>query len=580
MKPASVFGLLVLLAAVFAADGYSEVVPRGEKLHRLRPHDLYRGPQRMAETIPGTLQENPARPSFSLDDWPNIRINSDQTVNVQNEEMACISPLDSNIMVAVWRDFRLGYRRVGVGYSHDGGETWTDALFPVMFYTHQSDPVLIVDAEGVFSAMMIAYDRNEPNGEDGLLQVSSYDGGVTWRDSVFAANAVQPPGFEDKEMLTADISGSIYHGSRYCVWAHFYGEGDVYDSTHIWLTYQRPGELYSDPVVISSVTSNQWPNVAVGAEGEVYVSWGSYAHGGLKFARSTDGGQTFTEEQFLRSMRFVGANVNPDLLIFSYGVMATDVTDGLHRGRLYMVYTDALPDYSETDIFFMYSDDHGDNWTTPVRLNDDDVPYAADQFHPWLTVDERGRVWAAFYDRRNDPDNLLMDVYFTVSIDGGETWRANQRITSVSCDPGAGSLDAGLIGEYIGWHACHDKALAVWTDTRLGNQDIFTTVIDSLFIDDAADEILPVVPRRLSLAAYPNPTNSRVNLTYTVPSPGKTELTVYNTLGRTVHRSQLDARAGGEHTASLDMSGFSSGLYLAVLSARGESAAAKILLVR
>jgi len=142
---------------------------------------------------------------------------------------------------------------------------------------------------------------------------------------------------------------------------------------------------------------------------------------------------------------FLNADINPSLLIFAYGAMACDLFNGPHRGRLYMVYTDATGTLSETDIFFIHSDDDGVTWSDRRQLNDDPDSLTVDQFHPWISVDEQGRVWVLFYDRRNDPvNNLLMDTYFTVSTDGGSTWRANERISTASSDPGGGSLNAGL----------------------------------------------------------------------------------------------------------------------------------------
>ena len=41
-------------------------------------------------------------------DVSNIRLNTDATSELQNEQMIWVSPTDSNIVMAVWRDFRLG----------------------------------------------------------------------------------------------------------------------------------------------------------------------------------------------------------------------------------------------------------------------------------------------------------------------------------------------------------------------------------------------------------------------------------------------------------------------------------------
>ncbi|MCH9031758.1 MAG: hypothetical protein IIB00_05805, partial [candidate division Zixibacteria bacterium] len=62
----------------------------------------------------------------SLAPPPNIRITDIPQLN--NEEQVFISPVDSNIIIANWRDFRLGFRQIGIGRSIDGGQTWIDTL--------------------------------------------------------------------------------------------------------------------------------------------------------------------------------------------------------------------------------------------------------------------------------------------------------------------------------------------------------------------------------------------------------------------------------------------------------------------
>ena len=57
---------------------------------------------------------------------PNVKLNSDFSPYLQNEEQVWINLTDSLNVIADWRDFRLGHRRVGVGMSSDGGATWYD----------------------------------------------------------------------------------------------------------------------------------------------------------------------------------------------------------------------------------------------------------------------------------------------------------------------------------------------------------------------------------------------------------------------------------------------------------------------
>src|SRR5262249_23480082 len=55
-------------------------------------------------------------------DYPQIRLNTDDTTQLQNEQQIVVDKTNPDNLVACWRDFRLGYRQVGVGYSFDGGD--------------------------------------------------------------------------------------------------------------------------------------------------------------------------------------------------------------------------------------------------------------------------------------------------------------------------------------------------------------------------------------------------------------------------------------------------------------------------
>jgi len=532
----------------------------------------WNGPPPLLSRMP---MEANARPGYlSLDEYDNFRINSDESGQVQNEEMVCVNPLNSNELVAVWRDFRYGYRRVGFGHSTDGGFTWQDNVFPQMYYPWQSDPVLTVDGNGVFWAMVITFD---PIGEDGLLAIRSTDGGQSWRDSSFFINN-DTVAFEDKEMLTVDNTNSPYHGTHYCVWTRFFGYPDT-DSTHIAIVHRRPDGT-SSPLYVSQTSSNQWANVAIGAEGEVYVSWISYAYRAVMFSRSADGGRIFSPEQSIANPLFTGAEINGEILIFSYGAMAVDQTDGPYRGRIYLVYTDMTPDSSETDVWLISSDDDGENWSARQRMDDEQETYPVDQFHPWITVDPLGRVWVVFYDRRNDRDNYLMDVYFTLSTDGGQTWRPNERVTTVSSDPRAGSMRAGLLGEYIGLCASADRAHIVWTDTRRRDQDVYGTVLDSVFVATGPFARMTVLPVEPTLEVFPNPTNSTAHLHYVLPQSGQTDLVLYNILGERVWSLPPSFAGAGSHRVALDLTNLATGFYIAQLHSNGGLAEVTLILAK
>ncbi len=54
----------------------------------------------------------------------NIKVNTDNTTQIQNEQQIVINPTDTLNFVADRRDFRLGYRQVCHAASLDGGIDW------------------------------------------------------------------------------------------------------------------------------------------------------------------------------------------------------------------------------------------------------------------------------------------------------------------------------------------------------------------------------------------------------------------------------------------------------------------------
>lgn len=422
----------------------------------------------------------------------NIRVNNDTTTELQNEEQIVMNPKDTTNLVAVWRDFRLGYRQVAYGYSFDGGLTWHQDLFIEPQYTRDSDPGLTVDTAGNFYAVILSFETtDEPNG---LFVYKSTDGGTSWSGPTTVINGV-PDAFEDKELIACDRSGGQYTGHLYVVWTRFW-------TTHILLSRSTDeGNSFEPPVQVSDSDGVQWPVPCVGANSEVYVAWVNFTPGSIRFDRSTDGGQTFGSDITVQDVSFVADYINGDILVYSFPAMDADISGGPFHGHIYCAYMDYSSGYTDTDIYFTRSTDDGMTWSQRARINDDPLNNGCDQFHPWLTVAPDGSITVVFFDRRLDSQNLLMDLYMTNSTDGGDTWSVNGRITTESSDPTAGSQvspkrtrmrptrthapvilagRAGLLGEYIGVTASSlDDIHPIWTDTRYGHQDAFVGVRDT-----------------------------------------------------------------------------------------------------
>jgi hypothetical protein len=504
----------------------------------------------------------------------NWRINSDTTAEVQNEEQVVANPLDPDNLVAVWRDFRLGYRQVGVGYTFDGGVTWTDFLMDEPHYSRQSDPGITVDRFGNFYVVVLSYtgSTSEPNG---LFIQKSTDGGETWGGSVEVIDGV-PGVFEDKELIACDRTGGAHDGNLYVAWTRFGGITEIKSarSTDGGLGFQSPVQVSDDDGV-------QWPVPVVGSDGTYYVAWVSYWPSEIRIDRSFDGGATFGSDLTVAEVWTAQTEINGGISVFAFPAMDADITGGTYDGRLYIAYMDRNgPDF---DVFLTYSDDHGATWSSPLRINDDAVGNGCDQFHPWLCVSEDGAVNVIFYDRRNDPGNFLMDLYVAQSFDGGASFEPNRRVTTVSSNPTAGTGRAGLIGEYIGLAAPYSARLhPVWTDTREGHQDVYTSIIDTTFA--GVPDGTPVAG--LSLAGpAPNPFTGSTLASFRAAPGATVEVTVVDVGGRVVRRLRAVAREDGQGALAWDGTdqegrAVGSGVYFLRASDGSQTTVAKSVLLR
>jgi hypothetical protein len=277
-----------------------------------------------------------------------------------------------------------------------------------------------------------------------------------------------------------------------------------------------------------------WPHVAVGGGANVYVA--TYSGGNFAVFHSSDGGASFTAPDYNNSLGLPFFQQGGTVLPFGTALpdnfrtipVRDIVADPGHPGRLYVAASMAINngtlggDVDLGDIIFARSDDYGVTWqhmytvganpsylnalapaqrdnTLPVLNDDNGGQYlgfvstlqqlsnavVANQAMPSMAVDAQGRLTVIWYDSRRDPAGNtgnpggLLDVFGTISSDGGLTFTPNFRITNTAFDPNAGAFTNAngktdfFLGDAIGVAAVNGSAYAVWTDTRNGGQNIF-----------------------------------------------------------------------------------------------------------
>ncbi|MEW5922671.1 MAG: dockerin type I domain-containing protein [Candidatus Zixiibacteriota bacterium] len=453
---------------------------------------------------------------------PNYQISS-PSGEVQNEEQILFCPIDSTIIIANWRDFRLGYRQIGLGRSQLFPNFWQDSLIRPNFqiFLYQSDPAMAAANDGTMYLCHLDYVRSSLYDSSYISILKSTDKGISWTGP-YTVTDITGPWFEDKEFITVDRSpGSPYEGNLYCAWARYsaappYIEIMFARSTDGAQTFDEeivvgPGVQLVSPCSEMQLSAGQLAQPLVGSDASVYVFWVGRAQSlfapqcevyeAIKYARSTDGGVTFAEPEVIRPVYGNWDNVDGDITVYAAPAAAADISGGPFDGNLYIAYTcmdTSNIGYYDYNIEFVRSTTGGMTWDDKIYINDDYIGPEAmfDQFHPWLICNEEGTLIVLFYDQRNDPNHYKFDAYAAYSFDGGLTFTTNQRISEYSSDPDRlvptksdyvidsegetapytapmASSMAGLLAEYIGVAAFKDLIHAVWTDTRMGDQDVY-----------------------------------------------------------------------------------------------------------
>jgi hypothetical protein len=102
--------------------------------------------------------------------------------------------------------------------------------------------------------------------------------------------------------------------------------------------------------------------------------------------------------------------------------------------HLYVPYADQaqnLDPNDKADVFFVRSTDGGTNWTSGERVS---TVSTNDQWMPMIAIKPDGtKLLVAWYDRRNDAKNYLIDLYGrwgTIAVDGTVTFGTEFRVST------------------------------------------------------------------------------------------------------------------------------------------------------
>ena len=365
-------------------------------------------------------------------------------------------------------------------WSEDGGKNWQSQVLNSPYGVF-GDPVIVADALGNFYYAHLSDPEDKgwssPKLLDRIVVQKSTDGGKTYSEGTYCG--LRPPKDQDKQWLVTDPKTHAV----YCTWTEFdvYGSIDKdKDKSRILFSKSSDGGLtWTEALAINqfegdcedddNTTEGAVP--AVGPNGELYVCWAW--NNKLWFDRSIDGGKTWLKEDVVVATQPGGWTFDIPGLTRCNGmpVLVCDLSDGPHRGTLYVNWTDQRNGENDTDVWLAKSTNGGKSWSKPKRVNDDGKGHH--QFLTWLCVDQTtGYLYTIFYDRREYPDERT-DVFLAVSRDGGASF-VNRKISTTAFDPSK----LVFFGDYNHISAHDGVVRPIWTQLSKGTLSVWTAIID------------------------------------------------------------------------------------------------------
>jgi hypothetical protein len=349
----------------------------------------------------------------------------------------------------------------------DGGETWLRTLLPLADGAQlHADPMLAFDSRGVVHLAYIPVAAG--NRSLGIDVVRSMDGVATWSPPLRVSKAT---GRDDKVALVVDDSPrSALHDRVYVAW--------TWPSGGIFMVHSSDGgRSFTRPRLVDLATVSGL-DLAVSAEGIVYLAVNDGRHHAILVLRSTDGGRTFTSSVTVAPGRATWYTRQPsqcNRLSLVQASIATDRSDGPRRGWIYVTWSDydeggselcadaCKPDSScRTRVYCSRSTDEGRSWSSPLPIPEQQP--RSDRYFQWARTDrDDGALYVVYEDTRRDPLRYATDVYVSRSGDGGLSWGDPIRVSSASSDALGSTFQRG---DYQGLAVAQGHVYPAWSDYR------------------------------------------------------------------------------------------------------------------
>jgi hypothetical protein len=395
-------------------------------------------------------------------------VNVSNVNEIHSESFVAVNYADPSRLVAASNNIS-GSGRQKMFFSGDGGATWNSTELPLADgASFNSDPAVAWAPDGTAWSATLGIDLS---GGVKVQVFKSTTQGAAWA----FVKTVSTGTNNDKELMWIDTDpSSPFKGNIYVVWDEVGNGMRFARSTDNGATWSAVTNLSSDVAVGAHLTT--------GPAGELYVAWPDVQSRAIKVRKSNDGGATFAAVRTIATTHgqfdvSIPAMCSRNVLI--YVIVGVDRSSGTRRGNVYAAWDDrdgsaadpgcaGVTSTSNTNVYFSRSTDGGTTWSSPAIVGAN--PARTDQFNPWMDVDPTGgQIHTAYYDTRDDSTRHTANLFFIWSDDGGLTFKDERKVATAPTDETAAGADAGnQFGDYNGLAVYNSVSHPTWTDRRTG----------------------------------------------------------------------------------------------------------------
>ncbi|HEY3208479.1 MAG TPA: sialidase family protein [Actinomycetota bacterium] len=417
---------------------------------------------------------------------PNVNVS--RMAGNQAETTIAVNPTNPN-NIAVASNVQFG-AKLFKAYSTDGGRSWTTDLIADgdNLGVACCDPSMAFDE---FGNLFLTYLDSKAHL---VMMALSTDGGANFSflgsiRSLSKSADEHPPGSKTKAPVDQPTV-TTGAGTVWVDWKVFNGSHTSIEASGARVSGLGQVGAFSAPQRAPGSAEGNFGDVAIGPKGQVMVVYQDNipTEGPSNIWVNVDpdglGPQGFGSQIAVGTTNVGGFDFIPPQSRRSVDAetgLAWDRSGGQRTGRVYLLYTDELPDESnDTDNFVRFSNDDGHSWSTPVRVNDDAGHNS--QFNPRIALDQTsGNVAVSWHDSRNDlgtggpgdtngVPNDDAQFFATASVDGGLSFLPNVQVSEGTSNAIA-AANGVQYGDYTGLTFHAGRFYPSWADNSNSTGD-------------------------------------------------------------------------------------------------------------